>query len=163
MVSVALAGPLRVNDNLQTCPTVYKSGTLVLVTIPAFFCNILWLHLGHGMGPSCDVLIPQRIVLQNATGSENFFLTRNASCASRGAFWKSVSPCHGYHIWYQVWYHIWYHTNGMISYLLFSPKEVSNFTCKCDWNPAKIIFLLDSKRKKCLLSLQGFKPCSTPW
>jgi hypothetical protein len=32
-----------------------------LVTIPAFFCNISSLHLGHGMGPSRDVLIPQRI------------------------------------------------------------------------------------------------------
>jgi hypothetical protein len=32
--------PPRVNDNLQTCPTVYESGTLVLVTIPAFFCKI---------------------------------------------------------------------------------------------------------------------------
>ena len=94
MASVALAGPPRVNDNLQTCPTVYKSGTLVLVTIPAFFCNISSLRLGHGMGPSRDVLIPQRIILQNATGSENLFLTRNAWCASRGAFWKSVSPRH---------------------------------------------------------------------
>ena len=94
MASVALADPPRVNDNLQTCPTVYKSGTLVLVTIPAFFCNISSLCLGHGMGPSRDVRIPQRIVLQNATGSKNFFLTSNAWCASRDAFWKLVLPRH---------------------------------------------------------------------
>ncbi len=83
MASVALAGPLRVNDNLQTCPTVYKSGTRVLSIIPAFFCNIWSLCLGHVMGLSHDVRILQRIVLQKATGSENFFLTRNAWCA----FW----------------------------------------------------------------------------
>ena len=35
--------------------------------------------------------IPQRIILQNATGSEFFFPTRNAWSASRAAFWKSVS------------------------------------------------------------------------
>jgi hypothetical protein len=81
MASVALAGPLRVNDNLQTCPTVYKSGMLLLVTITAFFCNISWMSLGHTMGLSRDIGIPQHIVLQNATGSENFFLTLNAWCA----------------------------------------------------------------------------------
>jgi hypothetical protein len=57
MASVALAGqpgPQRVVDNLQTCPTVYKSGMLVLstISIPEFFCNILSLQLGHGMGLS---------------------------------------------------------------------------------------------------------------
>ncbi len=36
MGSVDLAGPPRVNDNLQTCPTVYKSGTLVEVAPRAF-------------------------------------------------------------------------------------------------------------------------------
>jgi hypothetical protein len=85
MASVALAaasGPPRVNDKLQTCPTVYKSGTLVLSTIPAsrFFCNILSLQvrlgLGHGMGLSHDIRIAHSIILQKATGSENLFLTR---------------------------------------------------------------------------------------
>ena len=94
MASVALAGPPRVNDNLQTGPTVYKSGTLGQSTIRAFFCNISSLHLGHWMGFSRDIWIAHRIILQNATGSENLFLTRNAWCASRAAFWKSVSPCH---------------------------------------------------------------------
>ena len=47
--------------------------------------------------------IPQRIILQNATGSENLFLTRNAWCASpsRDAFWKSVSTCITWWKWYR--------------------------------------------------------------
>jgi hypothetical protein len=88
----------RVNDEIQTCPTVCKSGTLVQSTIPAFFCNISSLHLGHWMGFSHDILISRSIILQNATGSdssENLFLTRKASCASRVAFWKSVLPSSG--------------------------------------------------------------------
>jgi hypothetical protein len=58
MASVALAGPPRVNDKLQTLlPTVYKSGTLgvpvELAMIPVSVCNIssrLPSHVGHGMG-----------------------------------------------------------------------------------------------------------------
>ncbi len=49
MASVALAAPQGVYDNLQTCSTVYKSGMMVESTIPVFFCNILLVHLGHGM------------------------------------------------------------------------------------------------------------------
>ncbi len=98
MASVALAGPPRVNDKLQTCPTVYKSRTLVESSPRAFFCQTPDASLDHGVGLSRDISDPgpQRIILQNATGpgSENLFLTRNAWCASRDAFWKSVLPRH---------------------------------------------------------------------
>ncbi len=57
MAAVALAGPPRVNDKLQTCPTVYKSGTLVELAISALFCNVSSLRLGHGMGLSRDIRI----------------------------------------------------------------------------------------------------------
>jgi hypothetical protein len=83
MASVALADPPRVNDKLQTCPTVYNSGTLVESTLPVFFCIIPDASLDHGVGLSRDISIQQHIILQNATGSEIVFPTRNAWCA----FW----------------------------------------------------------------------------
>jgi hypothetical protein len=58
MASVALAGPPRVNDNLQTCPTVYKSGTLVESSPLAFFCQTPDSSLDHGVGLSRDIPDP---------------------------------------------------------------------------------------------------------
>ncbi len=91
-VTVALAGPPRVNDKLQTCPIVYKSGRKVEAPIPAFFCNISSLRTSiacHGMGLSrhgdIQVRISHSIILQNAPDSENFFIIRNASCAASRA------------------------------------------------------------------------------
>ena len=55
MESVALAGPLRVNDNLQACPTVYKSGMLVEGRPLAFFCQTPDASLDHWLGLSRDI------------------------------------------------------------------------------------------------------------
>ena len=55
MASVALAGRPRVNDNLQTGPTVYKSGTLVEGPPRAFFCQSPDASLNHGLGLSRDI------------------------------------------------------------------------------------------------------------
>ncbi len=53
-----------------------------------------------------------------------------------------------YHIWYQLWYHIYYHANGMISYLLMSSKEFSNFTWNCGIHPTKMIYFAGLKTNK---------------
>jgi hypothetical protein len=58
MASVALAGPPRVNDKLQTCPTVYKSGTLVELALRAFFCQTPDASLNYGVGLSRDISYP---------------------------------------------------------------------------------------------------------
>jgi hypothetical protein len=58
MASVALASPSIVNDNLQTCPTVYKSGLGTLVEVAPrasrFFCQSpdASLDSDHGVGIS---------------------------------------------------------------------------------------------------------------
>ncbi len=57
MASVALAGPPRVNDNLQTCSTVYKSGTLVEAP-REFFCQTPDASLDHWLGLSRDMSDP---------------------------------------------------------------------------------------------------------
>jgi hypothetical protein len=56
------------------------------------------------------------------------------------------------HIWYQLWYHIQYHTNGMISSLLMSSKEVSNFMWNCGKNPAKTTYFAGLKNKQNVFS-----------
>ncbi len=86
---VALAGPRKVNDNLQTCPTVYQSGscgTLVESTLPVYFCNILLLHLGHRIGCSLNIWISPSIILQNATGSEIVFSSTQCCVSFSGCF-----------------------------------------------------------------------------
>ena len=55
--------------------------------------------------------------------------------------WYQVWYC----IWYQVWYHIQYHRNGIISSLLMSSKELSNFIWNCGKNPAKTIYFAGPK------------------
>jgi hypothetical protein len=71
----ALAGPPRVNDRLQTCHTVYKSGTLVEAPmIPAFFCNISSLRLGHWMGLSLALARDIRRILHRR---DDHFAKRN--------------------------------------------------------------------------------------
>ena len=80
------------------------------------------------------------------------------------SYTNMVWYCLWYHIWYHVWYHIWYyiqyhtlyhiwyhiqyHTNGMISSLLMSSKEVSNFMWNCGKNPAKMIYFAKLKKKQ---------------
>ncbi len=81
-------------------PAKHSHGLVVKsqLTTQAFFCNISSLHLGYdiSVGLSSDIRISHRItgILRNATGSEseNLFLTRNVSCASRAqaTFWKSL-------------------------------------------------------------------------
>jgi hypothetical protein len=55
MASVPLAGRPRVHDKLQTCTTVYKSGTLVELAPLAFFCQTPDASLDHGVGFSRDI------------------------------------------------------------------------------------------------------------
>ena len=73
MASVALAGPPRVNDNLQTCPTVYKSGTLVQCTGQAFFCQTPDASLNHGVGLSRDTSDPATHHFAKRNGSRDSF------------------------------------------------------------------------------------------
>ena len=95
MASVALAGPPRVDDNLQTGPTVYKSGTLVESTLPAFFCQTPDASLNHGLGLSRDISDPTTHRFAKRNGyRESFSNTEFLVCVS-DAFWKSVLPCHG--------------------------------------------------------------------
>ena len=94
MASVALAGRPRVNDNLQTCPTVYKSGTLVELAPLAFFCQSPDASLNHGLGLSRDISNPTTHRFAKRNGfRESFSNTQCLVCIS-DAFWKSVSPCH---------------------------------------------------------------------
>ena len=96
MASVALAGPPRVNDNLQTGPTVYKSGTLVEAPLRAFFCQSPDASLNPWLGLSRDISDPTtpRFAKRNRF-RESFSNTQCLVCIS-DAFWKSVSPCHAY-------------------------------------------------------------------
>jgi hypothetical protein len=83
MASVALAGAPRVNDNLQTCPTVYKSGTLVEVTPRAFFCQTPDASLDHGVGLSRDISDPATHHFAKRNGfRESFSNTQCLVCIS---------------------------------------------------------------------------------
>ena len=92
MASVALAGRPRVNDNLQTRPTVYKSGTLVESTLPAFFCQTPDASLNHWLGLSSHFIFPHHFAKRN--GSRKPFSNTQCLVCISDAFWKSVSPCH---------------------------------------------------------------------
>ncbi len=94
MMSFARAGPPRVNDKLQTCPTVYKSGTLVELAPLAFFCQSPDAWLNHGVGLSRDISDPATHHFTKRNGfREPFSNTQCLVCIS-DSFWKSVSPCH---------------------------------------------------------------------
>jgi hypothetical protein len=87
MASVALAGPPRVNDKLQsrvqTCPTVYKSATLVEVAPRAFFCQTPDASLDHGVGLSRDISHPATHHFAKCNGfRESFFNTQCLVCFS---------------------------------------------------------------------------------
>ena len=83
MASVALAGPPRVNDKLQTCPTVYKSGTLVELAPQAFFCQTPDASLNHGVGLSRDTSDPATHHFAKRNGSrESFSNTQCLVCFS---------------------------------------------------------------------------------
>ena len=81
--SVALAGPLRVNDNLQTGPTVYKSGTLVEVAPRAFFCQSPDASPNHWLGLSRDISDPTTHRFAKRNGfRESFSNTQCLVCIS---------------------------------------------------------------------------------
>ena len=83
MASVALAGPPRVDDNLQTGPTVYKSGTLVESTLPAFFCQTPDASLNHWLGLSRDISDPTTPRFAKRNGfRESFSNTQCLVCIS---------------------------------------------------------------------------------
>ncbi len=82
MASVALAGPPRVNDKLQTCPTtVYKSGLGTLVdrdSEVAFFCQTPDASLDQGVGLSRDISDPATHHFAERNGFREYF--SNTQC-----------------------------------------------------------------------------------
>ena len=98
MASVALAGPPRVNDKLQTCPTVYKCGTLVELAPQAFFCQTPDASLNHGVGLSRDISYPATHRFAKHNGSrESFSNTQCVVCFSGSVLEISfASSCASY-------------------------------------------------------------------
>ncbi len=93
MASVALAGPPRVNERLQTCPRVYKSGTLVQCTGQAFFCQTVIASFRALAGLSRDISDPatHHFAKRNAGGFRELFSNTQWLMCISDSFWKSVS------------------------------------------------------------------------
>ncbi len=114
MESVALAGPPRVFDNLQTCPTVYKSGALIESTLPAFFCQTPDASLDHG--PLTWYFDPAKHHFAIRNGFRELFSNKQCLVCISDSFWESVSICHGH---CKSWYHM-----QMISHNIIWNKEI---------------------------------------
>jgi hypothetical protein len=78
MASVALAGPPRVSDNKQACPTMYNSGTLVESSSQVFLCQFSDASLDHGLGISRDISAMHHFAKLNGSRFRKHF--SNAQC-----------------------------------------------------------------------------------
>ena len=78
--------PSLLSEALETGPTVYKSGTLVLVPGRAFFCQSPVVSARPLAGLSRDHFIPRLLILQSATLLNKLLLTSNGWMALWGTF-----------------------------------------------------------------------------